>query len=178
MDVNWGNSNAFFFGDSYSKKSSSDANSSFELSVSILFVMFSCSGGLVNFSYLVTHCLHNFWPGNTSLNHFFFSVLALSRLITYELYYFNNEILKCCNIYQPFSQVLPQKTVHDGSKLWTHYPFPPIIWLSKEKYIANRHQASWYFLFLSVEHREFYHKVYLKAFQNHRSLQSLAGYWN
>ena len=29
-------------------------------SVSIIFVMFSFSGGLVNFSYSVTHCLHNF----------------------------------------------------------------------------------------------------------------------
>ena len=61
---------SFFFGDSYSKKSSSDANSSCELSVSIISVMFSFSGGLVNFSYSVTHCLHNF------------SILAISRLIT------------------------------------------------------------------------------------------------
>ena len=51
-------------------------------SVSIISVMFSFSGGLVNFSYSVTHCLHNFWPGNTSLNPFSFSILVISKLIT------------------------------------------------------------------------------------------------
>ena len=98
--------------------------------------------------------------------------------ITLNKLLYGNEILKCCKIYQPFSQILSQKTVHDGSRLWTHYPLPPIIWLSKAKYIANPHQAPWYFLFLSVEHREVYHKVYLKAFQNHMSLPSLASYRN
>ena len=88
----------------------------------------------------------------------------------YELYYYSDEILKCCNICQPFSQIPSQKAIHDGNKLLTH-PFLPIIWLSKAKYIANRHQAPSYFFFLSVEHREVYHKVYLKAFQNHMSLQ-------
>ena len=47
---------SFFFGDSYSKKSASDTNLSCELSVSIIYFMFSFSGGLVNFSHLVTHC--------------------------------------------------------------------------------------------------------------------------
>ena len=73
---------SFFFGDSYSKKSSSDANSSCELSASIISVMFSISGGLVNFPYLVTHWLHNFWPGNTFLNPFSFSILAILRFST------------------------------------------------------------------------------------------------
>ena len=50
---------SYVFGDSYSKKSS-DANSSCELSVSIISIMFSFSGGLVDFSYSVTHCLRNF----------------------------------------------------------------------------------------------------------------------
>ena len=73
---------SFFFGDSFSKKSSADANSSCELSISIISVMFFFSHGLVNFSSLITHCLHNLWPGNTSLNPFSFSILAISRLIT------------------------------------------------------------------------------------------------
>ena len=51
---------SYFFGDLYSKESSSDAISSCELSVSIISVMFSFSGGLVNFSYSVIQCLHNF----------------------------------------------------------------------------------------------------------------------
>ena len=72
---------SFFVGDSYRKKSSSDTNSSCELSVSIISVMFSFSVGVVNFSYSVTHCLHNFWPGNT-LNFYSFSILAILRLIT------------------------------------------------------------------------------------------------
>ena len=72
---------SFFFGDSYSKKSSSDANSSCELSVVIIF-MFSFSGDLANFPYFVTHCLHNFEPGHTSLKPFSFSILAISKFIT------------------------------------------------------------------------------------------------
>ena len=73
---------SFFFGDSYSKKLSSDANSSFELSVSVISIMFSFSGGLVNFSYLVTHGPHNFRVSNISLNPFTLSILAASVLIT------------------------------------------------------------------------------------------------
>ena len=94
----------------------------------------------------------------------------LYLLPLHKLYDYNrDEILKCCNIYQPFSQIPSQKTVHDGNKLWTHYPFPPLIWFPKTKYTANCHQAPWSFFSLSVEHREGYHKVYLKAFQNHES---------
>ena len=73
---------SFFFWDSYCKKSLSDTNSSCELSVSIISVVFSFSGGLFIFSYSVIHCLHNFWPSNRSLNPFSFSILAISRLIT------------------------------------------------------------------------------------------------
>ena len=102
----------------------------------------------------------------------------LYLLSLHKLYNYRNEILKCCNIYQTFSQIPSQKTVHDGNKLWTHYPFPPIIWLSKVKYIVNHHQAPWYFFSLSVKPREVYHNMYLKALQNHTSLTSLASYWN
>ena len=90
----------------------------------------------------------------------------------------SDKILKCCNIYQSFSQIPSQKTVHDENKSWTHYLFSPIIWLSKAKYIASCHHAPWYFLFLSVNHREAYLMVYLKAFQSHMSLPSLVSYWN
>ena len=51
-------------------------------SVLIISVMFSILGGLVNFSYLVAHCLHNFWPGYALLNPFSFSILVISKLIT------------------------------------------------------------------------------------------------
>ena len=51
---------SFFFGDLYSKISSTDASSSCEFSVVIISVTFSFSGGLVNFSYSLTHCLHDF----------------------------------------------------------------------------------------------------------------------
>ena len=48
----------------------------------------------------------------------------LYLLPLHKLYDYNrDEILKCCNIYQPFSQIPSQKTVHDGNKSWTHYPF-------------------------------------------------------
>ena len=70
---------SFFFGESYSKKSSSDANPSCKLCLDNLF---SFLGGLVNFSYLVAHCLHNFWPGYALLNPFSFSILVISKLIT------------------------------------------------------------------------------------------------
>ena len=145
-------------------------------SVSIISVMFSFSGGLVNFSYSVAHCLHNFWPVSTSLNPFCFSILAISRLITLGAWLLPQWNFKMLQQLPAFSQILSQTTVHDGDKSWTH-PFHSIIWLSKAKHIANRHQA-WYFLFLCVEHREVYYKLYFKAFQNHMSLPSLASYWN
>ena len=62
MDINWRNSNAFesqvkfLFWWFISKKSSSDANLLWTLCLDN-FVMFSFSGGLVDFSYLVTHCV-------------------------------------------------------------------------------------------------------------------------
>ena len=51
-------------------------------SVLIISVMFSILGGLVNFSYLVAHCLHNFWPGNALLIPFSFSILIISKRST------------------------------------------------------------------------------------------------
>ena len=137
--------------------------------------MFSFSGSLVNFSYSVTHCLHNFWPGNTSLNLSSFSILAISRLITLWASLRQQWDFKMLQYLPAFLSNTFPKTVHDGNKLWTHL-FPPIIRLSKAKYIANRHQVPWYFFFLPVEHREVYHKVHLKSFQNYMCLPSLDSY--
>ena len=119
---------------------------------------------------------------NQLIHHWILFLLVFCHLKisnSYELYYYSNEILKCCIIYhQPFSQIPSQKTVLYGNRLWTHYPFLPIICLSKAKYNAHGHQTPWHFFCLSVKHREVYHKVYLKPFQNHMRSPFLASYLN
>ena len=149
----------------------SDANSSCELSILIFFVMFRFSGGLVYFSYSVTHCLYKFSTQEYIIESFFFQYFGHLKIKYYELYHCSNEILKCCNIYQSLLQIPSQKTLYDGNKSWAYHPFLPIIWLSKAKHI----KTSWYFFFLSVKYREVYPKLYLKLFKI-LSLPSLASY--
>ena len=152
----------FLLGNSYSKKSSSDANSSCELSVSIVSVMSSFSGGLVNFhTWLHIACLI-FDQVNTSLNPCSFSILAISRLITlWALLLWRWDFKMLQHLSAFLSNTFPK-----NCSLWKRYHFPPIIWLSKAKYIANCHQTPWYIFF-------FLYKV-LNA-HSVNSMQSLQG---
>ena len=73
---------SFFFGDSYSKKSS-DANLSYELD--------------------------NLWTIISVMFSFSFSILAISRLITYELYYYAMRFKKAATFISLSLKYLPKK---------------------------------------------------------------------
>ena len=119
-------------------------------------------------SEIFCNCINLTPLDHTSLIPFSFSILAISWLIALLALLLRQWDFKMLQYLSAFLSNTFPKTVHDGNKLWTHYPFPLIIWLSKVKYIVNHHQVPWYFFFLFVKGREVYRKVYLKAFQNHR----------
>ena len=145
---------------------------------SIISVMFLFSGGLVYFSYLVTHCLHNFWQGNTSLNPFSFSILAMSRLITLWTLLLQQWDFKMLQHLLAFLSNTFPKNCSWWKQIVNTLSFSSNNLALQSKIHCKSSSSSLIFFFLSVEHREVYHKVYWKALQNHLSLPSLASYWN
>ena len=99
-----------------------------------------------------------FWPGNISLNPFSISILAISRLITLWALLLQQWDFKMLQHLSVFVSNTFPISCSWWKQIMNTLSFSFNNLALKAKYIANCHQAPWYFFFLSLEDKEVYHR--------------------